>query len=109
MAADYDFACELHDHRLVVRGDCDLLTARRLSDEIAAFDGHALELDLRGVTFFDSAALAVLLAAHERNPELWVGDVSQDVALVLKISGTYRRLRQPRSDSASTPRDAATA
>jgi anti-anti-sigma factor len=109
MAENYDFSCELYDHRLVVSGDCDLVTSKRLSEQIATYDGRSIELDLRGVTFFDSAALRVLLAAHERNPELWVGDVSQDVALVLKISGTYRRLRQPRSDTPSNERDVAPA
>lgn len=109
MADDYDFACELHDDRLVVTGDCDLIAAKRLGEQIATYDGRPLELDMRGVTFFDSAALAVLVEAHSRNPELRVGDMSQDVAMVLKISGTYRRLRQPRSDTASTERGVATA
>ena len=109
MADDYGFACQLHGDRLVVTGDCDLITAKRLAEQIAACDGRPLEIDMRGVTFFDSSALAVLVAAHERNPELRVGDMSQDVALVLKISGTYRRLRQPRSETASTERGLATA
>jgi anti-anti-sigma factor len=109
MPDEYDFACEPQNDRLVVRGDCDIVASRQLGEQIAAYDGRPLELDLKGVTFFDSAALQVLLRAHERNPQLRVGDVSQDVALVLKISGTYRRLRQARGDAASTERDVATA
>jgi anti-anti-sigma factor len=109
MVDDYDFACEPQNDRLVVRGDCDVLAAKQLREQIAAYDGRPIELDLKGVTFFDSAALRVLLAAHDRNPQLRIGDVSQDVAMALKISGTYRRLRQPRGDAASTERDVATA
>jgi anti-anti-sigma factor len=102
MATNYDFDAEVVDGRLVVRGDCDLTTARRLNEHIAAFDGHDIELDLGGVTFFDSTALAVLLAARERNPGLRVGDVSQEVAIVLKITGTFRYLRETMPHAASS-------
>ena len=109
MSNDYEFVCEPQDDRLVVRGDCDLRAAKQLGRQIAAYDGRPLEVDLKGVTFFDSAALGVLLTAHERNPQLRIGDVSQDVAVVLKISGTYRRLLQPRGDAPSVERDVAPA
>ena len=95
MATDYDFDCSVVDGKLVVRGDCDLTTSRRLRDCIAAQDEHDVELDLRGVTFFDSTALGVLLAARQRNPGIWVGEVSQEVAIVLKITDTFRYLREP--------------
>jgi anti-anti-sigma factor len=109
MATEYDFACERHDGRLVVRGDCGVTTAKRFGEQIAAFDGGPVEIDLKGVTFFDSAALRVLLAARERNPELRLGDMSQDVALVLKISGTYPLLCRPGAGSAPPVRGVATA
>jgi len=95
MATDYNFECSVVDGKLVVRGDCDLTTSRRLGDCIAVHDGQDLELDLRGVTFFDSTALGVLLAARQRNPGIRVGEVSQEVAIVLKITDTFRYLREP--------------
>ena len=93
MATDYEFGCEVVEGRLVVRGDCDVVAARRLRECIAAFDGHDIVVDLGGVTFFDSSALNVLLAARERNNGLRVGELSQEVSIVLKITGTLRYLR----------------
>jgi anti-anti-sigma factor len=105
MATDYEFACEARADRLIVRGDCDLASARRLSEEISAFDGRPVEIDLSAVTFFDSTALRVLLLARDRNPALRVGPMSQDVAVVLKISGSYKTLRrsagEPESNAAA--------
>lgn len=101
MVTDYTFDCSLVDGKLVVRGDCDLTTSRRLGDCIAAQDEQDLELDLRGVTFFDSTALGVLLAARQRNPGIRVGEVSQEVAIVLKITGTFRYLREPAPENAN--------
>ena len=98
MATNYDFGCEVVEGRLVVRGDCDVVAARRLGECIAAFDGHDIELDLGGVTFFDTSALNVLLAARARNPGVRVGDLSQDVSIVLKITGTLRYLRETSHD-----------
>ena len=98
MATDYEFACEAQADRLIVRGDCDSTAARRLTEAIAEYDGRAVEIDCTGVTFFDSAALRVLLRAHERNPHMRVGPMSQDVAVVLKISGTYKLLRRSSAD-----------
>ena len=101
MMTDYDFDCAVVDGKLVVRGDCDLTTSRQFGDCIAALDEQDFELDLRGVTFFDSTALGVLLAARQRNPGIRVGDVSQEVAIVLKITGTFRYLREPAPDNGS--------
>jgi anti-anti-sigma factor len=88
---------------LSVRGDCDLTSVRRLREALAAFDGLPVEVDLGGVTFFDSTALQVLVDAHGRNPALRVGQMSQDVSVVLKITGTYRLLRGTRGALDSTP------
>jgi anti-anti-sigma factor len=102
MATDYEFACEARADRLIVRGDCDLASSRRLSEAIAAFDGRPVEIDLSAVTFFDSTALRVLLSARGRNPALRVGPMSQDVAVVLKISGSYKALRRLAGELEST-------
>jgi anti-anti-sigma factor len=101
MAADFEFSCETNGTLLIVRGDCDLIGAKRLAERIAAFDDQPVEIDMQGVTFFDSSALSVLLAARERNALLRVGDVSQEVAIVLKITGTYRLLREAPADQPS--------
>jgi len=94
MTTKFDFSCETIGTTLVVRGDIDIIGAKRLAERLADLDGQVAELDMQGVTFFDSSALSVLLAARERNERLRVGEVSQDVSIVLKITGTYRFLRE---------------
>lgn len=93
MATEFDFSCEAVGTLLVIRGDCDIVGAKRLGERIAAFGDQPVEVDMQGVTFFDSSALSVLLAARERNAQFRVGEVSQEVAIVLKITGTYLLLR----------------
>ena len=78
---------------VTVTGELDLGTAPRLRDALRALpDGLRLvELDLSGVSFIDSTALGVLLAAYKRHQtvggEFTVIASSPVVAKVLEISG----------------------
>jgi anti-sigma B factor antagonist len=67
------FSVERHDEaerlRLVVQGELDMETGPRLQDEIERAHAAApavLVLDLRGVTFFDSTGLQIVLDAEVR-------------------------------------------
>jgi anti-anti-sigma factor len=67
------FSVERHDEddcvRLVVEGELDMDTGPRLQDEIERAHAIAparLVLDLRGVTFFDSSGLQIVLDAEVR-------------------------------------------
>ena len=77
-----------------VRGEVDGLTAPRLAQAIEPrFDGATpvpvvpLVLDLRGVTFFDSAAIHALVRLNERYPGALEVLPSAQVFRVLDISG----------------------
>jgi anti-anti-sigma factor len=67
---EFDVALHVREGEAVVavRGEVDLVTAGMLQAvvEKVADAGHRLVLDLGGVTFLDSAGLAVLIAAHQR-------------------------------------------
>src|SRR3954464_10408762 len=67
------FAVERHDEaerlRLVVQGELDMDTGPRLQAEVERAHAAApavLVLDLRGVTFFDSTGLQIVLDADVR-------------------------------------------
>jgi anti-anti-sigma factor len=67
------FSVERHDEaerlHLVVQGELDMETGPRLQDEIERAHAAApavLVLDLRGVTFFDSTGLQIVLDADVR-------------------------------------------
>lgn len=102
-----------YDHRVVaasargngrsallhVAGEVDLASAQRLEraleGELAA--GHVyLRLDLSGVTFVDTAALAALRRAHERflaaRGTLVLIGISPTVARLLQVTGQDRVL-----------------
>jgi anti-anti-sigma factor len=56
-------------HRIAPRGELDVATSRTLDREIVRVeqsDVSRIELDLRGVTFIDSAGVHVLVGAHHR-------------------------------------------
>jgi anti-sigma B factor antagonist len=67
------FSVDRHDEddcvRLVVEGELDMETGPRLRDELERAHAAAprrLALDLRGVTFFDSTGLQIVLDAEVR-------------------------------------------
>lgn len=81
---------DVRGHRVVVRaeGEVDMCTAPILADGLdrAAAPGATVEVDLAGVSFFGSAGVAVLGAAHERCVLRLVG-LSPQVRQVLRLSG----------------------
>ena len=76
------------DGRPALRGELDMLTAPELRAWLDQFEGQATEIDLSGVTFFDSVTLGVFLGARERNSLLRVVNPSDAVLRVLEITGT---------------------
>ena len=72
---------------LAVHGELDLFAVPVLEAVLADLDG-ADEIDLSGVTFFDSSALRSFLAVRRRNPKLRVVNASEAVLRVLEMTGT---------------------
>jgi len=82
------FSLTIIDGRPTIRGDCDIAAARDIETWLATFDSQPLEVDLSGVTFFDSSALRAFLNVHRRNPHLLIVAPSEAVLTVLEITGT---------------------
>ena len=74
--------------RPAVRGALDLLNSQALEAWLASFDGELTEVDLSGVTFFDSCALRSFLVVRGHNSNLRVVNPSKAVVKVLEITGT---------------------
>ena len=94
VAAFEVFVSGEHDHPLVtVAGELDLGTAVQLRDALRAVpdDVAAVDVDLSEVTFIDSTALGVLLAAYKRfrvlGTAFGISGSSPVVSKVLEISG----------------------
>ena len=83
--------------RPTVRGECDLGTASEIEAWLASFDDVELEVDLSGVTFFDSTALRVFLQLVRRNPKARIVNPSKPVLKVLEITATVDYLVDGRS------------
>jgi anti-sigma B factor antagonist/stage II sporulation protein AA (anti-sigma F factor antagonist) len=73
---------------LVIRGELDLLAVPELESWLGRFDGQRCEVDLSGVTFFDSSALRTFLNARRANPNLVIVRPSVAVINVLQLTGT---------------------
>ncbi len=92
------------EYVVTVRGELDMYSAPTLAnavDSLFAAGGKALVLDLREVTFFDSAALGVVTATAKRSRQVG-GDTllacdAPEVMRVLKITGLDRFLTVRRS------------
>ena len=87
------------EHVLTLAGELDLYSAPQLEHAIAsALDAGAptVILDLRGVTFFDSNALAVITAGAKRaraaSGDLVLVTDRHDVLRVIEITGLDRFL-----------------
>ena len=75
-------------HRTVaVAGEVDMLTADAMYQAVTRAPAKRLTLDLRGVTFFDSAAIHGLIRLAERYPDALEVLPSAQVLRVLDISG----------------------
>jgi anti-anti-sigma factor len=75
------------DGRPTIRGECDLSTAGEIEAWLTTFAEGPLEIDLAGVTFFDSTALRTLLMCRRRNPHMRVVNPSKTVLKVFEITG----------------------
>jgi len=74
------------DGRPALSGELDLGTAPALKAWLE--NCSATEIDLSGVTFFDSTTLRIFLLARQRNPCIRVVNPSKAVTKVLQITGT---------------------
>jgi anti-sigma B factor antagonist len=72
---------------VVVRGEVDMSTADAMYQAAIGDGAGTTTLDLRGVTFFDSAAIHALIRLAERCPGTLEVIPSAQVRRVLDISG----------------------
>ena len=72
---------------VVVRGEVDMSTADAMVQAAVGGEAASALLDLRGVTFFDSAAIHALIRLAERFPGGFQVIPSRQVRRVLDISG----------------------
>ena len=75
--------------RPTVRGSCCLATSQLITRWVNSFEDHGLDIDLSGVTFFDSCGLRAFLGARVNRHKLRVVNPSRCVVRVLRITGTY--------------------
>ena len=72
---------------VVVRGEVDMSTADAMYQAATGKGARGATLDLRAVTFFDSAAIHALIRLAERFPDTFEVIPSAPVRRVLDISG----------------------
>ena len=72
---------------VVVAGEVDMSTADAMYQAAVGAGAGGVTLDLRGVTFFDSAAIHALIRLSERYPSALEVIPSAQVQRVLDISG----------------------
>jgi len=77
----------LVDGRATISGDIDNATAPRVEEWLTSLDPAALNVDLRGVSFIDSAGLRALVIARRLNPTMRVVDSSAAVGRLLQLTG----------------------
>lgn len=76
------------DHiRVVVAGEVDMATADTMLQAALREPAGRVTLDLRGVTFFDSAAIHAVVRLAQRFPGALTVLPSRQVRRVLEISG----------------------
>ena len=78
------------DGRAVIDGEIDISNASCIEDWLVDFGSMPLEVDLSGVTFFDSTALRSFLRVARRNASLRVVNPSPSVVRILDITDTGR-------------------
>jgi anti-anti-sigma factor len=86
---DFSASSSVADDRatVVVRGEVDMSTADAMFRAATGDGAGSATLDLRGVTFFDSAAIHALIRLAERYPGALEVIPSPSVRRVLDISG----------------------
>ena len=82
----------VRDGRPAIRGECEMSNAPAIEAWLAGFDGGPLDVDLSGVSFFDSAALRAVLNARRSNQHFRIVNPSHKVLRVLEITGTVEYL-----------------
>jgi anti-anti-sigma factor len=76
------------DHAMVlVAGEVDMSTAEAMYQAATRDGARRVSLDLRAVSFFDSAAIHALIRLTERYPDTLTVIPSRQVRRVLDISG----------------------
>ena len=75
-----------------IRGSCSLATSEEIARWLRSFEDDALEVDLSGVTSFDSHALRLLLDTRLDRRRFRIVNPSPPVAQVLNITGTHAYL-----------------
>ena len=78
--------------RPTIRGECNAATAGDIAVWLGELDAKPLEVDLSGVTFFDSSALRAFLNMRRSNRHLRVVNPSKTVLNVLDTTGTTEYL-----------------
>ena len=76
------------DGRLCIKGDVDLLSAKRILEWLSSFDGQPIELDMSGVTFLDSTGLGTLIQARRLHSGLRIVSASKSVRRIIEITST---------------------
>lgn len=86
---DFSASSSVADDRttVVVRGEVDMSTADAMVQAATGDRTARATIDLRGVTFFDSAAIHALIRLAERFPDGFEVIPSPQVRRVLDISG----------------------
>jgi anti-anti-sigma factor len=89
LGSDFSATGQVTDGRVTVRvrGEVDMATADAMFDAATRADATAATLDLRAVTFFDSAAIHALIRLADRYPAAFEVIPSTQVLRVLDISG----------------------
>ncbi|MER7456107.1 STAS domain-containing protein [Micromonospora sp. NPDC126480] len=85
----FSASAELEDDhlRVVVTGEVDMATADTMFQTALREPADRVTLDLRGVTFFDSAAIHAVVRLAQQLPGALVVLPSRQVARVLEIAG----------------------
>jgi anti-anti-sigma factor len=86
---DFSATGQVTDGHIVVRvsGEVDMSTADAMFQTATRDNAHTATLDLRAVTFFDSAAIHALIQLAEHYPGTLEVLASPQVRRVLEISG----------------------
>lgn len=74
-------------HRVTVTGEVDMATADTMFQTVLREPARRVTLDLRAVTFFDSAAIHAVVRLAQRFPGALTVLPSRQVRRVLEISG----------------------
>jgi anti-sigma B factor antagonist len=110
-ASDFDVVISQGDDGPVVavQGEIDLVTAPRLWDAVVGYlDSDAvLTFDMGGVTFLDSAGLALLLRANQRlaprGGRLRVRNPTRPAELAMEVAGVLALFGGDEAQSSPSP------